>query len=333
MITFTEFAKRKNFIATNTEINELSSLEDSLTAENFLEVSKQMYRVVFKEEPSPDVFTGHKFFLTKVVKEPFTRLDLMEEGLQPFRMVLARHAERLRYPGNDEFDTVGLVKFENFLKPDHARAVIEEIIKFPLIENIQPSNNIDNITKEKTPAIYDLLFNTDLLDICTKAVHRKPDDEAAKAHFLKTTYIQRLQNNPGMNDIQKVCHSDVFYPCLKYWYFPEGVTLEEGPFNFALNSVQLTYEVLDFWYEESIKIIRGTWDRNRNKGHEEGSLRAFPEDLERMGYKLTPVTVAPNTLIIGNTSGWHARGDAIKPSVRNAVHGAIRVETPYDTYA
>jgi len=127
-----------------------------------------------------------------------------------------------------------------------------------------------------------------------------------------------------------VCHSDVFYPCLKYWYFPEGVTLEQGPFNFALNSVDLTYEALDYWHEESIKIVTDTWDQRKNKGHAEGSLRAFPEDLERMGYKLTPVVVKPNTLIIGNTSGWHARGDAHVRSVRNAVHGAIRVETPFD---
>jgi hypothetical protein len=56
----------------------------------------------------------------------------------------------------------------------------------------------------------------------------------------------------------------------------------------------------------------------------------LPEDLEAMGLKLKPVTVKPNTLIIGNTSGFHARGNAIKPTIRSAVHGAIRVETPFD---
>lgn len=333
MITFTEFATRKKLITDTNILKHIELLENSLTKENFKEVSYNLYQFVFNEDPSEDIFTGHKFFKTKVIKEPFTRKDLMQKGLQAFRMVLARHAERLRHPGNPDFDTEGLVRFENFLPDDKVKPILKEIEQFPLIENIQPSNNITNITKDITPEIYDLLFNSNLFKICVEAVHRKPEDVDAWNHFCKTTYIQRLENIPGPNDIQKVCHSDVFYPCLKYWYFPEDVTLEQGPFNFALNSVELTYEVLDFWHEESIKIVTDTWDQRRNKGHAEGSLRAFPEDLQRMGFELTPVVVKANTLIIGNTSGWHARGDAKVRSIRNAVHGAIRVETPYDTYA
>ena len=57
---------------------------------------------------------------------------------------------------------------------------------------------------------------------------------------------------------------------------------------------------------------------------------ALPEDLEAMNLKLEPVAVKPNTLVIADTSGWHCRGEVTKPSIRNALHGAIRVETPFD---
>ena len=332
MITLAQFVNKKQLLDDQVKVTEIAMLESQLTKENFRESAERVYEVMFGEKAEPDVFTGHKFFKTKVVKPTFTRADLMKKGLQAFRMVFARHAEKIRLPGNPEFDSKGLVQFENFLPDSQVKQVIEDINTFPLIENIQPSNNINNITKEKTPGIYDLIFNSDLFNICVQAVHRTSDDQSAWDHFTKTTYIQRLENVPGPNDIQKVCHSDVFYPCLKYWYFPEGVTLEQGPFNFALNSVDLTYEVLDYWHEESIKIVTDTWDQRKNKGHAEGSLRALPEDLDRMRFKLTPIEVPPNTLVIGNTSGWHARGDAKVRSVRNAVHGAIRVETPFDVY-
>ena len=332
MITFTDYANKKNLVK-GRALTRIAELEESLTKDNFSVICDEIYRLAFNENPDPDVFTGHKFFKTKVVKETFTREDLMRKGLQPFRMIFARHAEKLRAPGNAEFDNVGLVKYENYLTQEQRNSVLKEIETFPIIENIQPQNSIlNNVARNNTPGLYHLIYESDLFSICARAVHRRIMDAKAKDHFLQTSYIQRLQNNPGMNDIQKVCHSDVFFPCLKYWYFPETVTIENGPFNYALNSVQLTQEVLEFWHEESIKIVTDTWDKNRNKGHAEGSLRALPDDLKRMGYELTPITVKQNTLVIANTSGWHCRGDAKKPSIRNAVHGAIRVETPFEVY-
>lgn len=333
MIKFYEFVEKKGLVTDKGVLDKITALEESISKDTFAQVCNDVYQLVFNESPDPAIFTGHKFFKTKVVMNTFTREDLMRKGLQVYRMIFARHAEKIRLPGNPEFDTTGVVKFENFLNEEHSKQVLEEIKKFPLIENIQPQNTVlGNVNKEQTPGIYRMIYESDLYNICVQATHRRPEDSAAREHFLRSSYIQRLKNDPGMNDIQKVCHSDVFFPCLKYWYFPEGVTLEQGPFNFALNSVELTYEVLEFWYEESIKIVTDTWDTRRNKGHAEGSLRAFPADLDKMGYKLTPITVPPNTLIIGNTSGWHARGDAKVSSIRNAVHGAIRVESPFDTY-
>jgi len=333
MITFTEFAEKKNLIKNTNILKHIELLESSLSKENFKDVSKNMYQFVFDEDPDEDIFTGHKFFHTKVVKPSFTRVDLMEKGLHAFRMVMARHAERLRAPGVEQFDTEGVMMYEDFLPPDKAAAVKKEIETYPIIENIQPTNNIHTFARGITPAIYDLVFNSDLFKLCAEAAHRDKEDVAAWNHFCHTTYVQSLENTPGNGDIQKVCHSDVFYPCVKYWYFPNAVEEDQGPFLFARNSVELDFDRLDFHYRESVEVVKDTWDRRRNKGHGEGSFRAIDDDLDKMGLKLEPITCKPNTLVIANTSGFHCRGDAKQRHIRSALHGAIRVETPYDTYA
>lgn len=313
----------------------IQKLEEGLTKENFLNSAKQVYEIMFGEESDPIIFTGHKFFHTKVVKEPFTRPKLMEGGLHPFRMIFARYAESFRNRGNEIFDTEGVIQINDFLDSDHHKKVSEEIYDFPVCENIQPFNSMKGNLEAKDnhpPGLYKLLFQTSLYDRCVEAAHRNQQDEAAYEHFRHTTYIQRVRNQPGDGDIQKVCHSDVFYPCVKYWYFPEEVTIDDGPFLYAKNSVELTYDILSFHYKQSVDVVNNTWDQRRNKGHGEGSFRAIDNELEQMGLKLETITVKPNTLVIANTSGFHARGEATRSKVRNALHGAIRVETPFDTY-
>ena len=315
-------------LLTKAKSNKLKKIEDSLTNENFLDQATAAYKIVFGEKPDPVVFTGHKFFLTKVVHPVFARVDLMEKGLHIFRLVFARYAHNLRRKGFKDFDSKGIKIYNNFLSKTAHQNVLDEILKFPLSENIQPSNNRDIISKYAN--LENTIQNTKIFNTCVKAVHREETDEAAQAHFAKTTYIQRLVNAPKNGDIQKVCHSDVFYPCVKYWYFPEEVTIENGPFMYAKGSTQITDEMLDFFYRESVAVTKGDWDLSRNKGHGEGSFRALPEDLKDMNLKLEPVTVKANSLVIADTSGFHCRGEAAKKNIRSALHGAIRVETAFD---
>jgi len=315
-------------LITGEQCDDLNEIEYFLTKENFRSQAEKAYKIIFGEDPDPVVFTGHKFFLTKVVHPLFARVDLMEKGLHIFRMVFARHAHQLRHKGFDEFDGKGIMTFEDFLPENLVDKIIDEISDFPMHENLQDTNNsfiINNYTH-----LSDLLHGTEIFNKCVKAVHRPLHDTAAKSHFMKTSYVQCLRNNPNNGDIQKVCHSDVFYPCLKYWYFPQGVAENQGPFMYAKGSTSITEEQLDYFYRESVAVCNDTWDRKRNKGHGEGSFRALPEDLEAMNLELEPVAVKPNTLVIADTSGWHCRGEVTTPSIRKALHGAIRVETPFD---
>lgn len=323
----------RNLIS-GSKCDQLNDIEYFLTKKNFAQKSKEAYEIIFEESPEPVVFSGHKFFLTKVVDPLFARVDLMEKGLHVFRMVFARHAHQLRAKGDDDIDNQGVKVYENYFDDDTALQLKEEILSFPKYENVQSGNRIrDAVTKTSHPALWSAVLKkqrNQLFRDCVKAVHRSTRDKAAWDHFLLTTYIQRLENRPNDGDIQKVCHSDVFYPCMKFWYFPEDVSENDSPFMYAKGSTQITEEQLDFFYRESVAVAEDTWDRQRNKGHGEGSFRALTEDLQFMNLNLEPITVKANSLVIADTSGFHCRGQVNSTATRNALHGAIRVETAFD---
>lgn len=320
----------KNIIS-GSKSDQLDEIEYFLTKENFWTQARKAYEIVFDEAPDPDVFSGHKFFLTKVIKPTFGRVDLMEKGLHIFRMIFSRHAHELRNKGDEDIDKYGVKVFENYFDQETASKLKEEILSFPVHENIQSDNRVrDVVTETSHPHIWDVVRRNKLFPHCVKAVHRSIMDVPAWEHFLHTSYVQRIENKPNDGDIQKVCHSDVFYPCVKYWYFPEDVVEGGGSFMYAKGSTQLSEQQLDFFYRESIAVVNDTWDRKRNKGHGEGSFRALPEDMEQMNLKLEPITAKANSLVIADTSGFHCRGDVKQPTMRNALHGAIRVETPFD---
>ena len=84
MITFTEFAKKRNLIEDSDVLSRISTMESNLTRENFKDSAIGMFMVIFEEYPDDDIFTGHKFFHTKVVKPSFTRPDLWKKDYTLF---------------------------------------------------------------------------------------------------------------------------------------------------------------------------------------------------------------------------------------------------------
>jgi len=316
---------------------EVTEIEKSLTKENFLEKATEAYRIIFEEEPHPAVFSGWKFFDTrremaedrygKFDKYPFMDVELMEKGFHIFRMIFARHAGDLRGEGMEGFDNgIGIFKFEDYADNNFLTKVREEIEKFPNIENLQPVNTVANLKDGDFPNITGLVKKSDIFDRLCTAVRRDPNDKAVQDFYMKTTYVQKVDSAPGNGDIQKVCHSDVFFPCIKYWYFPYDVEPEDGPFTFGEYSIKLTKKILDFHYRESVAVVKGTWDRSRNKGHGEGSFRALDQDLSDMDIELKGQPVKANTLVMANVSGFHCRGEVTRRHVRSAIHGAIRME-------
>ena len=307
----------------------ITEIEKSLSKDNFKTKMEEAYRLHFDSEPHPDVFTGYKFFN----KEPFTNVQLMEQGLHVFRMIFARHAGKIREEGYDWFDDgIGVMHFEDYCDNEFVNKIRKEIDLLPISENKQPFNTVQALEAQDYPSIVQLVKESDIFDRCCKSVRRSTESIDAQEYYLNTTFVQRVDNSPTDGDIQKVCHSDIFFPAVKFWYFPYDVNEDDGPFMYGEHSPTLTHRIIDFHYRESVNVVKGTWDREkRNKGHGEGSFRALPADLEDMGVELKAQPVKANSLVIANVSGFHCRGNTKFRSVRSSVHGAIRLEDCFAT--
>ncbi len=127
-------------------------------------------------------------------------------------------------------------------------------------------------------------------------------------------YIQTIlsQVKDGAPDPQTNFHADTFHPSLKAWYFLTDVAEDEGPFCYVPGSHLLTPERLAWEREMSIGAAAHS-DRYSARG----SFRAGPLDLERMKLpKPVAFAVPANTLVVGDTVGFHARGLSVRPSRR-----------------
>jgi len=147
--------------------------------------------------------------------------------------------------------------------------------------------------------------------------------------FVGNSYLQHLYNLPEDGDEQKVFHSDTFFPCVKFWYFPHSVSLDEGPFWYVPKSPVLTERLIQ-WHADRVKDLkRGAAEEWRGPGHREGSFRISPEELHELEYTPEPVTVEADTLVVANVYGFHRRGDTRKPTHRVSMHGSIRINNPF----
>ena len=70
--------------------------------------------------------------------------------------------------------------------------------------------------------------------------------------------------------------------------------------------------------------------RDRDKSHREGSMIILNEEIDKMGLQRRSVSCKANTLVIANVAGFHARGHCTEPHIRNAVHGSIRIDRPFE---
>ena len=129
------------------------------------------------------------------------------------------------------------------------------------------------------------------------------------------TYIQSIISHvrEAEPDPQTHFHADTFHPTVKAWLFLTDVAEDEGPFCYVPGSHRLTPERLRWEQEMSLKASDKAVDRLSSKG----SFRVREDELPALG--LPPprkFAVPANTLIVGDTFGFHARGPSVRPSVR-----------------
>ena len=121
-------------------------------------------------------------------------------------------------------------------------------------------------------------------------------------------------------DPQTTFHSDTFQPNSKAWFFLHDVALDEGPFAYVPGSHRLDDARLAWEYEQSLNAAR-----HPVVYHARGSFRAYPEDLQRMGLpEPRRMVVKANTLVVGDTFGFHARTASPKPTTRIEIYASLR---------
>jgi hypothetical protein len=149
---------------------------------------------------------------------------------------------------------------------------------------------------------------------------------AASCAGEPTFAVQSIISGPASfeRDPQTVLHSDTFHPTAKAWLFLSDVGGDDGPLSYVPGSHRLTPLRLAWEREQSLAA-----SRSMDLMHSEGSFRIDDAGLCAMGLP-PPVrfTVPANTLIIADTSGFHARAPSPRPTRRVEVYATLR-RTPF----
>jgi len=127
-------------------------------------------------------------------------------------------------------------------------------------------------------------------------------------------YIQSIltQRRDAPPDPQTKLHADTFHPTVKAWLFLTDVAEDEGPFVYVRGSHRRD-------------AARLAWERKRSLEARDGpdflsgrgSLRIDQRELAALGLpEPTLFAVKANTLVVADTSGFHARGPSLRPSTR-----------------
>jgi hypothetical protein len=163
------------------------------------------------------------------------------------------------------------------------------------------------------PHLHQLLSNKDLL-----AQMRYVAGTGGQPLFA----IQALVCGEGkQTDPQMVLHQDTFHSTAKAWLFLEDVPEDGCPFAYVQGSHIRTPQRLQWEYTQS-QVARS----HPVIYHARGSFRVSLEDVRQMGLP-EPVrfAVPANTLVIGDTYGFHARSPVVgKAAFRIEIYASLR---------
>jgi hypothetical protein len=215
-----------------------------------------------------------------------------------------RLASRVAVEHRQEFAENGFVVIRDFMPPEAFAALREAIMErsFPAREMVQG----DTITRrialdpeflKAVPAASALIANP-----VWRGLMRYVSSFSTEPLYYVQAIIRDDPSAPA--DPQTALHADTFHPTMKAWFFLTDVGEDEGPFTYVPGSHRLTKERLDWETAQSLSLPSGT-----NRLADRGSLRIMPEELPILG--LPPakrLAVPANTLVVADTTGFHARG-------------------------
>ena len=128
-------------------------------------------------------------------------------------------------------------------------------------------------------------------------------------------YIETIHRQGGTSDPQTKLHADTFHSTAKAWFYLTDVRENEGAFTYVPGSHKLTPQKLEWLHRMSLKA-----KDSQDKDTREGSFRVEPSELQALGLpQPVELAVPANTLLVADTTGFHARG----PSVANTLRVSI----------
>jgi hypothetical protein len=156
----------------------------------------------------------------------------------------------------------------------------------------------------------------------------KGADLLARIHYAAsyggepTFCVQSIIVDPSLPELdpQTVLHSDTFHPTAKAWLFLVDVGMDDGPFAYVPGSHRLAERRLAWEYEQSLQARHSADGMTA-----EGSFRIDEAALAALD--LPPplrFAVPANTLVIADTSGFHARMASAHTSCRVEIYATLR---------
>lgn len=123
-------------------------------------------------------------------------------------------------------------------------------------------------------------------------------------------------------DIQKDFHRDTFFSSMKFWYFLDAVTEENGPFVYVPGSHKLTPKRIEWENQRAQAAIAQKRTTGSAGG---GAFRIGESELSALDLPAPKtLTVPANTMVIADTLGFHRRGDALPGSRRISIYSSNR---------
>lgn len=272
-------------------------------------------------------FSGYKSFRDNAA---LGNARLNHWGLHVLRVRLATRMAQLRRVRlgwkvsplvRQAYQANGFVMHKNFLSASSLEGVRREVFESDwLLREMRQGSALTRKVfldparlADSHPHLHQLLSNKDLL-----AQMRYVAGTGGQPLFA----IQALSCDDGkQTDPQMVLHQDTFHSTAKAWLFLEDVAEDGCPFAYVPGSHIRTPQRLQWEYEQS----RGARSHSVIY-HARGSFRASMEDVRRMGLP-DPMrfAVPANTLVIGDTYGFHARSPAMgKPAFRIEIYASLR---------
>lgn len=262
--------------------------------------------------------TGAKSFRdNKVIGSP----ALNRWGLHIKRVQLAHHLARRRrrslaglVSAEDRaaFDRDGFVAKREFLDPAAFAALKDAVLAFraPAREMVQGDTitrriALDGAALRQMPELHSLFRRPDW-----RGLMRYVGSFDQEPLYYIQTILSHVKD--AAPDPQTNLHADTFHSSVKAWFFLTDVAADEGPFVYVPGSHRLTPERLAWEGEMSVRAATA-----QDKYSARGSFRVGRDELARMNLPGPHAFAVPaNTLVVGDTVGFHARGFSARPSKR-----------------